>query len=131
MITAIPWALAIPAGLIAAAHATGEIFDLKRYDWVERLNLRRSNSYWYVWTGLALILAPFAVGSAMYLLGGLLGFIRGLVFFAGGVFTWAAITTGIGAILLSRGGTRREYVEGSTADLFAEAEEFTSETPGA
>jgi len=124
-------ALAIPAGFIAAAHATGEMFDLKRYDWVERLNLRRSNSYWYVWTGLALLLAPFAVGSAMYLLGGMLGFLRGLVFFAGGVFTWAAITTGLGAMLLSRGGSRREYVEGSAADLFADAEEFASEAPGA
>lgn len=124
-------ALAIPAGFIAAAHATGEMFDLKRYDWVERLNLRRSNSYWYVWTGLALLLAPFAVGSAMYLLGGMLGFLRGLVFFAGGVITWAAVTTGLGAMLLSRGGSRREYVEGSAADLFADAEEFASEAPGA
>ncbi len=124
-------ALAIPAGFIVAAHATGEIFDLKRYDWVERLNLRRSNSYWYVWTGIALLLAPFAVGSAMYLLGGLLGFLRGLVFFAGGVITWVAITTGLGAILLSRGGTRREYVEGSATDLFDDAEDFAAETPGA
>jgi hypothetical protein len=124
-------ALAIPAGLIAAAHATGEEFGLRRFDWVERLNLRRSNSYWYVWTGLALLFAPFAIGSAMYLFGGMLGFIRGLVFFAGGVITWAAITTGLGAIFLSRVGSRREFVEGSAADLFAEAEEFASEAPGA
>ncbi len=121
---------AIPAGYIAAAHATGEMFDLKRYDWAERFNLRRSNSYWYVWTGLALLLAPFAIGSAMYLFGGLLGFLRGIVFFAGGVITWTAITTGLGAILLSRAGSRREYSNASTADLFAEAEGFGSETPG-
>ena len=128
---ALAGALAIPAALIAAAHATGEEFGLRRYDWVERLNLRRSNSYWYVWTGLVLLLAPFAVGSAMYLFGGMLGFIRGLVFFAGGVITWAAITTGLGAIFLSRVGSRREFVEGSAADLFADAEEFASEAPGA
>jgi hypothetical protein len=124
-------ALAIPAALIAAAHATGEVFGMRRYDWVERLNLRRSDSYWYVWTGLALLFAPFAIGSAMYLFGGMLGFIRGLVFFAGGVITWAAITTGLGAIFLSRVGSRREFVEGSAADLFTEAEEFASEAPGA
>jgi hypothetical protein len=124
-------ALAIPAAFIAAAHATGEMFDLKRYDWVERLNLRRNNSYWYVWTGLTLLLAPFAIGSAMYLLGGLLGFVRGLVFFAGGVIMWAAITTGLGAVLLSRGGSRREYVEGSASDLFSDADGFDSEAPGA
>ncbi|MGW8282166.1 MAG: hypothetical protein ACWGON_02595 [Gemmatimonadota bacterium] len=121
---------AIPAGYIAAAHAAGEVFDLRRYDWVERLNVRRSNSYWYVWTGLALLLAPFAVGSAMYLFGGLLGFLRGLVFFAAGVITWTAITTGLGAILLSRAGSRREYSDASNADLFAEADAFGSETPG-
>jgi hypothetical protein len=124
-------ALAIPAAFIAAAHATGEMFDLKRYDWVERLNFRRTNSYWYVWTGLALLLAPFAIGSAMYLLGGLLGFVRGLVFFAGGVIMWAAVTTGLGAILLSRGGSRREYVEGSASDLFSDADDFGSEAPDA
>jgi hypothetical protein len=67
----------------------------------------------------------------MYLFGGMLGFIRGLVFFAGGVITWAAITTGLGAIFLSRVGSRREFVEGSAADLFADAEEFASEAPGA
>ena len=124
-------ALAIPAAFIAAAHATGEVFDLRRYDWVERLNLRRSNSYWYVWTGIALLLAPFAIGSAMYLFGGLLGFLRGLVFFAGGVITWGAMTAGLGALLLSRGGSRKEYVDDAAADLFAEAGDFVSDTPGA
>lgn len=121
---------AIPAAYIAAAHATGEVFDLKRYDWVERLNLRRSNSYWYVWTGLALLLAPFAIGSAMYVFGGLLGFLRGLVFFAAGVITWTAVTTGLGAILLSRAGSRSDYSEAATADLFTETGGLDAETSG-
>jgi hypothetical protein len=35
-----------------------------------------------------------------------LGFIRGLLFFVGSVTTWAAITIGFGAALVSRGGSR-------------------------
>jgi hypothetical protein len=124
-------ALAVPAGYLAIAHATGEVFEGRRYDWVERLNLKRSNSYWYLGIGLAVLLAPFAVGSAMYLFGGLLGFLRGLLFFAGGVITWAAITTGLGALLLSRGGSSREYADGAIPDLFADMDDFSTEAPGA
>ena len=116
-------ALAVPAGYLAVAHATGEVFEGRRYDWVERMNLRRSNSYWYVGIGLAVLLAPFAFGSAMYLFGGLLGFLRGLLFFAGGVLTWTAVTTGIGALLLSRGGSTREYADGAIPDLFADLDD--------
>ena len=116
-------ALAVPAGYLAVAHATGEVFEGRRYDWIERLNFRRSNSYWYVGLGLAVLLAPFAFGSAMYLFGGLLGFLRGLLFFAGGVLSWLAVTTGIGALLLSRGGSTREYADGAMPDLFADLED--------
>ena len=105
------------------AHATGEVVEGRRYDWVERLNFRRSNSYWYVGLGLAVLLAPFAFGSAMYLFGGLLGFLRGLLFFAGGVLTWMAVTTGLGALLLSRGGSTRQYADGAMPDLFADLED--------
>jgi len=116
-------ALAVPAGYLAVAHAAGEVVEGRRYDWVERLNFRRSNSYWYVGLGLAVLLAPFAFGSAMYLFGGLLGFLRGLLFFAGGVLTWMAVTTGIGALLLSRGGSTRQYADGAMPDLFAGLED--------
>jgi hypothetical protein len=124
-------AIAVPAGYLAVAHATGEVFEGRRYDWVERLNLNRSNSYWYLAIGLAVLLAPFAFGSVMYLFGGLLGFLRGLLFFAGGVITWAAITTGLGALLLSRGGSSREYADGAIPDLFADMDDFPAEAPGA
>lgn len=113
-------ALAIPAGYLAVAHGVGETVAEQRYDWMERYNLRRTNSYYYVFSGLAFLLAPFAIGSVLYLLGGMMGFVRGLMFFAAGVLTWAAVTTGFGAILLTRAGGRRS---GRTAadydDLFA------------
>ncbi len=118
--------IAVPIAYLAVAHATGEMFDMQRYDWAERLTFRRSNSYWYVWTGLAVLLAPFAIGAAMYVFGGFLGFVRGLIFFAGGVITWAAITTGFGALILSRGGSNREFVEVTATDLFSDVE-----SPGA
>jgi hypothetical protein len=123
-------ALAIPIGYVAAAHAVGETLSLRRYDWIERLQLHRSNSYWYVAAGLVALLAPFAVGSVLYLFGGMLGFLRGLTFFAAGVLTWAAFSTGFGALLLSRGGSRTEYGRISADDLFP-ADDAHTEATGA
>ena len=102
-------ALAIPAGYLAVAHAVGEMAVERRFDWMERLKLRRTNSYYYVLNGLGLLLAPFAAGAVLYLLGAMLGFVRGLTFFAAGVLTWAAVTTGFGGIILTRAGSRRGH----------------------
>lgn len=115
--------LALLGGYLAVAHAAGEVVALQRYTWIERLRLRRSNSYYYVLTGLVVLLVPFIAGSLLYLFGGLLGFVRGLTFFAGGVLTWAAFTSGFGAVILSRAGKRSEYarpaVDPGAGDLFA------------
>lgn len=102
--------LAVLAGYLASAHAVGEIFAARRwrYEWIERL--RRSNSYYYVLSGLALLLLPFAIEAALWIFGGLAGFLRGLAAFVACVLTWLAATTGFGAVLLSRGGTQGEHV---------------------
>jgi len=97
-------------GYLALAHATGESVSLQRYTWIERLRLRRSNSYYYVLSGLAVLLAPFAIAGVLHLLGGLLGVLRGLTLFAAGVATWVAATTGLGALVLTRGGRRTIFV---------------------
>jgi len=113
-------ALAIPTGYLAVAHAAGELALERRFDWMERLRLRRANSYYYVLNGLGLLLAPFAAGAVLYLLGGMFGFVRGLTFFAAGVMTWAAVTTGFGAIILTRGGGRAaRRTAADIDDLFA------------
>lgn len=117
-------ALAVPVGYVVAAHAVGETLSLRRYDWLERLQLRRSNSYWYVITGLVALLAPFALGSALHVFGGLLGFLRGLAFFAAGVLTWTAVSTGLGALLLSRGGSRTRFARPSLDDLLRDEDEL-------
>lgn len=101
-------ALALAFGYLAAAHAAGEMFARRRYryEWLDRL--RRSNSYYYVLSGLALLLLPFALEAVLWVFGGLAGFLRGLVMFAAGVATWVAATTGFGAVLLTRAGTQGE-----------------------
>ncbi|MDT8436849.1 MAG: hypothetical protein RRA92_08850 [Gemmatimonadota bacterium] len=106
-------ALAVPAGYLAAAHAAGETIALRRYDWVERLRLRRANSYWYVASGLAALLAPFAVAAVLFLFCGLLGFLRGLAFFAAGVTTWVAVSAGLGGLIVTRAGGRRPAGRGA------------------
>ena len=124
-------ALAIPAGYLAVAHAVGEAVQEQRFDWMDRFNLRRASSYHYVFNGLLFLLAPFAIGSVLYLLGGMLGFIRGLMFFAATVLTWAAVTTGFGAIILTRGGGRRgRATRADFDDLFSAPDAFDADPEG-
>lgn len=101
--------LAALGGYLAIGHATGEVLAAQRfrYEWLERL--RRSNSYYYVLSGLAALLAPFALAEALHLFGGWMGFLRGLISFAAWVVTLVAVTVGFGAALLSRGGRRTEF----------------------
>lgn len=102
-------ALAMLGGYVAVAHAAGEVLARQRYryEWMERL--RRSNSYYYVLSGLAALLLPFALGEALHLFGDWLGFLQGMVLFVGYVLSWVAMTVGLGGVLLSRGGQRRDY----------------------
>ena len=101
--------LAMLAGYLAVAHATGEVLAHQRYryEWIERL--RRSNSYYYILSGLAVLLLPFALAAALHLFGGWLSFLRGLTIFVAVVGTWVAITSGLGAVILARGGRVTEH----------------------
>ena len=98
-------AIALPLGFVAVARATGEALVDRRYPLLERFNLNRSNTYFYVFNGLLLLFAPFAIASALQVLGGWLGFVQGLITFVGVVLMWAAVTTGLGAVILTRGGS--------------------------
>ena len=86
------------AGYLAAAHAGGEIFARRRFrsEWLERL--RRSNSYYYVVSGLALLMLPF---------------VRGLILFVAIVGTWVVVTAGFGGVLLTRAGGRSVVIDWS------------------
>lgn len=100
--------LAILLGYLAVAHAAGENLTHHRFPtWGARM--RRSNSYYYVLNGLGVLLAGFAGAAITRLFGPLLGWAQGLLIAAAWILTWVAATAGLGAALLSRGGTRRKY----------------------
>lgn len=125
--------LAMVGGYLASAHAVGEIFAARRYryEWIERL--RRSNAYYYVLSGLVLLMLPFAARAALWVLGGPGGFLRVLAATVACILTWMAVTTGFGAVLLTRGGTRSrvgpEWTAGETAWSEANAEDSEPEEP--
>ncbi len=115
--------LALLLGYLGSAHATGEALAERRFygeSW-----FRRGNSYYFIMSGLALLLGLFMASHVVQMAGPWLGFFRGLLAFGGGVITWFAITTGLGAVLLTRGGTRPMTGLGSVAepDLSAFEEE--------
>lgn len=102
--------LAMVVGYLAVAHGAGEMFAQRRYryEWLERL--RRSNSYYYVLSGLVLLLLPFAAAAILWIGGGTVDFFRGLLTFVACVGTWILMTAGFGAVLLTRVGSRSVVV---------------------
>ena len=102
-------------GYLAVAHGAGEMFARRRtgMQWLEAL--RRSNSYYYVVSGLALLLLPFAAGAVLWVFGGAADLVRGLLMFAAGLGTWVLFTAGFGGVLLTRGGDRSVVVDWSGA----------------
>ncbi len=115
-------ALAVLLGYISVAHAAGEALSERRFyatDW-----FRRGNSYYFLLTGLGLLLVLFAAGNIVGMAGPWLGFLRGLLIAVASVITWAALSIGLGAVLLSRAGTRPMRRRGDAEaepDIYAEA----------
>ncbi|HSJ09856.1 MAG TPA: hypothetical protein VK928_08070 [Longimicrobiales bacterium] len=112
--------LGILLGYLAVAHAAGEAFAERRFyvtDWFQR-----GNSYYFLLSGLGLLLAFFLASRVIHMAGPWLGAISGILVFLGGVSTFVALTVGFGAVLISRAGTRP--VRGSSRvednDLFTE-----------
>jgi hypothetical protein len=108
----IVWIPLFPMGALAAAvlgylgvaHAAGESWAERNYygsDW-----FRRGNSYYFLMTGLMLLVSLFIAANIVHMAGPWLGFINGLLNFFGIILTWGAVTVGFGAVLISRGGSR-------------------------
>ncbi len=113
--------VALLLGYMGVSHAAGEALAERRFygaDWFER-----GNSYYFVMTGLGLLLALFMASHVVSMAGPWLGFLRGMLFGLGVVVTVAALSIGMGAVLLSRGGTRpvRRSRIGQEPDFYAEA----------
>lgn len=95
-------------GYAAVAHAAGENLTRYRYpSWAARM--RRANSYYYVLNGLGVLLALFAAAAITQIVSPLLGWAHDLLIASAWILTWVAATSGLGAALLSRGGTQRKY----------------------
>lgn len=95
-------------GYLGVAHSAGE--NLTRYrfpSWAARM--RRSNSYYYVLNGLGVLLALFVGAAVTQVFSPILGWAHDLLIVSAWILTWVASTAGLGAALLSRGGTRRTY----------------------
>lgn len=95
--------LAVVLGYVSVAHAAGEAMAERRFyggEW-----FKRANSYYYLLTGLGLLMVLFIAANIMHM-AGFLDFLEGLFIFLGVVLTWLAVTIGFGAVLISRGGTR-------------------------
>jgi hypothetical protein len=95
---------AVLLGYLGVAHAAGEALAERRFYGSEWFT--RANSYYFLLTGLGLLVALFLAGDVVQMAGPWLGFIHGTLTFLAVVLTWAAATVGLGAVLISRGGTR-------------------------
>jgi hypothetical protein len=112
---------ALLLGYLAVAHAAGESLAERRFyatDWFQR-----GNSYYFLMTGLGLLVALFIAGQIVSMAGPWLGFLSGTLTALGVVVTWAALSIGLGAVLLSRAGTRPVRPTGGVAaepEIYAE-----------
>jgi hypothetical protein len=91
-------------GLLAAAHAIGERTAEQRGGF----EIRHRNAYAHLFSGLAILLAPLVVAALVEMVGfldwvGVL--LKVMVFLA----LWVVATVGMGAVILSRAGTRRTF----------------------
>jgi hypothetical protein len=112
--------LGVLLGYLGVAHAAGEAVAEKRFyvhDWFQR-----GNSYYFLLSGLGVLLAFFLASQVVHMAGPWLRVISGLLTFLGVVTTGVAVITGFGAVLISRAGSRPVGPGGlaEEQDLFAE-----------
>ena len=96
------WAAAVAAGafgIVAAAHALGERTAEQGGSYEGR------NAYSYLFTGIAILLAP-KIAAHLLELTIVLGWLGDLVEALAALLLWVAAMTGFGAVLLTRAGTR-------------------------
>jgi hypothetical protein len=107
-------------GYLGVAHALGEVLAERRFDGADWF--QRGNSYYFLLSGIGLLLALFIAGNVVHMAGPWMSGIRGLIMFFGGVGTFVAMAIGFGAVLLSRAGTRPLRPESTLDehDLFTE-----------
>ena len=94
--------LALVFGYLAVAHAAGEALAEWRFrggDW-----FKLGNSYYYMMTGVGLLMVLFIVHNVLRMVA--IPVLPAMVAVLEVFVTWAALSIGFGAVLLSRFGTR-------------------------
>lgn len=112
--------LAAVGGFLAVAHGAGEAFAERRFTGSEWFT--RANSYYYVMTGVGLLLVLYIAASVVSMAGPWLDFLEGLLMFMAVMVTVIASMIGFGAVLISRGGTRPVRPEPLSAEPDLERE---------
>ena len=114
--------LALLLGYLGVAHAAGEVFAERRFyvtDWFQR-----GNSYYFLLSGIGILLALFLAGMVVHMAGRWLDVIKGILIFLGFSTTAVVVLIGLGSVMISRGGKTPVRADGTTAerDLFSEEE---------
>lgn len=110
--------LAVLLGFLGVAHSAGEAWAERQYNGSEWFT--RANSYYFMAAGLTLLSALFFAANVISMAGPWLGFINNILNFLGVVVTWAAATVGLGAVLISRAGSRNPAGTYDAAPSFSE-----------
>lgn len=105
-------------GYLAVARNAGEWLADSELPWTHWI--RKSNSLITMVGGLAGLMVLF-VAANIISIAPFLGFLTGLLVVAGFVITVAAIQVGFGAVIITRGGRRRDYARYSTDEAWEAA----------
>ena len=105
-------------GYVVVARNTGEWLADSQYPWTGWI--RKSNPIYTIFGGLFALMFAFMAANVISIVP-FLGFLTGLLAFAGAVITFFAIQIGFGAVLLTRAGRRREWSSTHDADAAWEA----------
>lgn len=121
-----PAAVAVAAifGYLAVAKNAGEWLADSGYEWTDWI--RPSNAVHTIAAGLIGLSLAFGVAHLVSILP-FFGFLSGLLTFIGVVVTLAAFQVGFGAVILTRGGRRREYWSTDPDETWAAAMDLDSD----
>lgn len=114
--------VAAVGGYLAVAHAVGETFTRRRM--AHGAFVRAPNAYGYLFTGLIGLLGLWAAAA----LTGWMGPVVIVFRVAAVIVTWLAMTTGFGAVLLSRAGLRETFAGRHVGEM---SDEYLWATPPA
>ncbi len=114
--------VAAVGGYLAIAHAVGETFTRRRM--AHGAFVRAPNAYGYLFTGLIGLLGLWAAAA----LTGWMGPVVIVFRIAAVIVTWLAMTTGFGAVLLSRAGLRETFAGRHIGEM---SDEYLWATPPA